>query len=219
MMALASRRTQYLDGGYGMDCAQDTAARMDEAVKQILNQCYRTAVEVIRENRDDMDKVVSYLLEKETITGAEMVAIIEGRDPLLVENPYASTKQDGFRPSQPEAIEAPAKKVHMISEKVEPPARADEPGTEETSVTPDGSATEETSVTPDAPATEETSGAPDEPGTEEMSVTPDGPGTEEMSVTPDGPATEETSGATDEPGTEQASNATEKTVDLKKESD
>ncbi len=110
MMALASRRNQYLDGGYGMDCAQDTAARMDKAVKVLLDEAYKTAVEVIRENREDMDKVVAYLLEKETITGAEMVAIIEGRDPALVENPYASTR--------PAEIEAPAKKVHMISEKI-----------------------------------------------------------------------------------------------------
>ena len=48
MMALASRRNQYLDGGYGMDCAQDTAARMDQAVKDILDQCYQQAVEVIK---------------------------------------------------------------------------------------------------------------------------------------------------------------------------
>ena len=123
MMALASRRNQYLDGGYGMDCAQDTAARMDRAVKEILDRCYQEAVEVIRSNREDMDKVVAYLMEKETITGAEMVAIIEGRDPALVENPYASTRptESGFRPSTPETIEAPAKKVHMISQKIEAP--------------------------------------------------------------------------------------------------
>ena len=121
MMALASRRNQYLDGGYGMDCAQDTAARMDQAVKELLDKCYKAAVEVIQESRDDMDKVVAYLMEKETITGAEMVAIIEGRDPALVENPYASTRQDGFRPSTPDVIEPAAKKVHMISQKIEAP--------------------------------------------------------------------------------------------------
>ena len=93
MMALASRRNQYLDGGYGMDCAQDTAARMDQAVKDILDQCYQQAVEVIKASREDMDKVVAYLLEKETITGAEMVAIIEGRDPELVENPYHEPRE------------------------------------------------------------------------------------------------------------------------------
>ena len=118
MMALASRRNQYLDGGYGMDCAQDTAARMDKAVKVLLDEAYKTAVEVIRENREDMDKVVAYLLEKETITGAEMVAIIEGRDPALVENPYASTR--------PPEIEPAAKKVHMISEKILAPEEAAE---------------------------------------------------------------------------------------------
>ena len=128
MMALASRRNQYLDGGYGMDCAQDTAARMDQAVKEILDKCYKEAVEVIRNNREDMDKVVAYLMEKETITGAEMVAIIEGRDPELVENPYASTRSQGsdFRPSSPEVIEPAARKVHMISQKIEAPEEPSE---------------------------------------------------------------------------------------------
>ena len=91
MMALGSIRNQYLDGGYGLDCAQDTAAVMDKAVKAILDQCYQDAVELIRENLEDMHKVVAYLLEKETITGGEMVAIIQGRDPALVEDAYAST--------------------------------------------------------------------------------------------------------------------------------
>ncbi len=123
MMALASRRSQYLDGGYGLDCAQDTAAAMDKAVKDILDKCYTDAVNIIRDNREDMDKVVAYLLEKETITGAEMVAIIEGRDPSTVEDAYASTlaHESGFRPSQPEVIEPAARKVHMISEKIEAP--------------------------------------------------------------------------------------------------
>ena len=123
MMALASKRSQYLDGGYGMDCAQDTAAAMDKAVKELLDRCYKQAVQVIRENRADMDKVVAYLLEKETITGAEMVAIIEGRDPELADTPYSSTRaaDGGFRPSTPESIEPAAKKVHMISQKIEAP--------------------------------------------------------------------------------------------------
>ena len=126
MMALASRRSQYLDGGYGLDCAQDTAAAMDKAVKDILDKCYEDAVNIIKENREDMDKVVAYLLEKETITGAEMVAIIEGRDPSTVEDAYASTlaKETGFRPSQPEVIEPAARKVHMISEKIQAPEEA-----------------------------------------------------------------------------------------------
>ncbi len=76
-----------------------------------------------------MDKVVAYLLEKETITGAEMVAIIEGRDPAtggerLRLHPAQRT---GFRPSSPEIIEPAAKKVHMISEKIEAPEASPDP--------------------------------------------------------------------------------------------
>ena len=117
MMALASRRNQYLDGGYGMDCAQETAARMDKAVKELLDQAYANAVDIIKSSREDMDKVVAYLLEKETITGAEMVAIIEGRDPSLVEDPYASTQEE--RKKLQGDIEPPARNIHIVSE---PPA-------------------------------------------------------------------------------------------------
>ena len=127
MMALGSVRSQYLDGGYGLDCAQDTAAVMDKAVKAILDVCYEDAVKVIEENLEDMHKVVAYLLEKETITGGEMVAIIEGRDPSLVEDAYASTRKSdkAFRPSVPDVIEAPAKHIHIVSEEVKAPALDD----------------------------------------------------------------------------------------------
>ena len=104
MMALGSIRNQYLDGGYGLDCADDTAAIMDKEVKHILEICYDVAVKVIEANREDMDKVVAYLLEKETITGGEMVAIIEGRDPESVEEAYASTRklEDALRSGRTE---------------------------------------------------------------------------------------------------------------------
>ena len=154
MMALASRRSQYLDGGYGMDCAQDTAAAMDEAVKNILDECYAKAVGILKDSREDMDKVVAYLLEKETITGAEMVAIIEGRD-----STEPKGLQDGFRPSQPEVIEPAARKVHMISEKIEAPEPQEEkPEEAETSET-SAQEPEETS----GPAPEEAPNEPDPP--------------------------------------------------------
>ena len=155
MVALGSVRNQYLDGGYGLDCAQDTAAIMDREVKGILDKCYAAAVQVIRDNREDMDKVVAYLLEKETITGGEMVAILEGRDPSTVEEAYASTRksEDGFRPSQPSVIEAPAKHISMTSEKIEMPP--EDKG--EDAQTEDKSSTEP--ETPDAPQGE----APDAP--------------------------------------------------------
>ena len=156
MVALGSVRNQYLDGGYGLDCAQDTAAIMDREVKRILDECYKDAVSVIRDNREDMDKVVTYLLEKETITGGEMVAILEGRDPSTVEEAYASTRksEEGFRPSQPSVIEAPAKHISMTSEKIEmPPADAGEESAPENTPSDKPETPEEPkSDTPDAPA-------------------------------------------------------------------
>ena len=85
---------------------------------------------LIRDNLEDMHKWLAYLLEKETITGGEMVAIIEGRDPALVEDAYASTRKavpGSFRPSQPEGIEAPAKHIHIVSEEIKaPPLEGDD---------------------------------------------------------------------------------------------
>ena len=99
MMALASRRNQYLDGGYGIDCAQDTAAAMDRAVRDLIDSCYKKATEILSASREDMDKVVAYLLEKETITGPEMVAILEGRDPALADNfPDRESKKEEPKP-------------------------------------------------------------------------------------------------------------------------
>ncbi|MCI8869880.1 MAG: ATP-dependent zinc metalloprotease FtsH [Lawsonibacter sp.] len=154
MMALGSLRNQYLDGGYGLDCAQDTAAVMDREVKAILDQCYRSAVELIRENLEDMHKVVAYLLDKETITGGEMVAIIEGRDPALVEDAYASTR--GKR-SLTGDIEPPARSIHIVSEPVAP---APQEGQEEAS----GQAEQpDIPEMPTAGGGPEQSGAPEEP--------------------------------------------------------
>ncbi|HJB57415.1 MAG TPA: ATP-dependent zinc metalloprotease FtsH [Candidatus Flavonifractor intestinipullorum] len=116
MMALASRRNQYLDGGYGIDCAQDTAADIDKDVMEILSRCYNKAEEIIRTNREDMDKVVAYLLQKETITGEEMMAILEGRDPATADN-YGARPEERDR-----SIEPPARNIHMTSQPVTPPA-------------------------------------------------------------------------------------------------
>ena len=103
MMALASRRNQYLDGGYGIDCAQDTAAAMDRAVRDLIDSCYKKATEILSASREDMDKVVAYLLEKETITGPEMVAILEGRDPALADNfPDRESKK-----AEPQPVSSP----------------------------------------------------------------------------------------------------------------
>ena len=123
MMALGSVQNQYLDGTYSMSCAQETYAAADRAVIAIIRQCHEDARRMLEENRELLDKIAAYLLKKETITGQEMMAIIEGRDPETVDN-YGATreeKQPLFRPSSPEVIEAPAKHIHIVSEPVPSP--------------------------------------------------------------------------------------------------
>ena len=137
MMALASKRSQYLDGGYGMDCAQDTAAALDEAVRAILDQCYAAAVQIIRDSRQEMDAVVAYLLEKETITGAEMVAIIEGRDPAAADSPLraeataapAATAED--KTEDPPAEDKPADEPPATDTPQDPPLTLEKPQEDE----------------------------------------------------------------------------------------
>ena len=128
MMALASKRSQYLDGGYGMDCAQDTAAALDEAVRAILDQCYAAAVQIIRDSRQEMDAVVAYLLEKETITGAEMVAIIEGRDPAAADSPLRA--EATAAPVAP-AEDKPAEEPPAADDPQDPPVTLEKPQEDE----------------------------------------------------------------------------------------
>ena len=137
MMALASKRSQYLDGGYGMDCAQDTAAALDEAVRTILDQCYAAAVQIIRDSRQEMDAVVAYLLEKETITGAEMVAIIEGRDPAAADSPLrAESTTTPAAPAEdktedPPAEDKPAEEPPATDAPQDPPVTLEKPQEDE----------------------------------------------------------------------------------------
>ena len=129
MMALGSVQNQYLDGTYSMSCAQETYAAADRAVIAIIRQCHEDARRMLEENRELLDKIAAYLLKKETITGQEMMAIIEGRDPETVDN-YGATreeKQPLFRPSSPEVIEAPAKHIHIVSEPVPSPEEPQAP--------------------------------------------------------------------------------------------
>ena len=129
MMALGSVQNQYLDGTYSMSCAQETYAAADRAVIAIIRQCHEDARRMLEENRELLDKIAAYLLKKETITGQEMMAIIEGRDPETVDN-YGATreeKQPLFRPSSPEVIEAPAKHIHIVSEPVPSPEEPQPP--------------------------------------------------------------------------------------------
>ena len=82
---------------------------------------------------------------------------VQHRDPELVENPYASTRAEdkAFRPSSPETIEAPAKKVHMISQKIESPEEPAQEGQPENPVSDPspsgGDAPQESGSTPSEP--------------------------------------------------------------------
>ena len=77
MMGLELPGSQYMDGRPVKTCSDETMARADEIVRKTLEEAYATAVEILRENRDDLDMSAQYLLEKETITGAEFMKIIE----------------------------------------------------------------------------------------------------------------------------------------------
>ncbi len=146
MMALGTIQSQYLDGGYSMTCAQETYAAADRATIKILRQCHEDAKKILEENRELLDKIAAYLLKKETITGQEMMAIIEGKDPETVSD-YYGTKlpgQNGFKPSIPETIEAPAKHIHMVSEPVKAPEIEENPENTENHSEETGKKTENT---------------------------------------------------------------------------
>ena len=123
MMALGTVQNQYLDGSYSISCAQETYAAADRETIKIIRQCHKEAKEILEANRELLDKIAAYLLKKETITGQEMMAIIEGRDPETVDN-YGATRepeQKLFRPSVPETIEAPAKHINIVSQPIPMP--------------------------------------------------------------------------------------------------
>ena len=119
MMALGSVQSQYLDGGYSMNCAQETFALADKEVAALLQKCHDEARTLLEENREMLDKIAGYLFEKETITGAQMMAILEGRDP---------DKEDyyGVPAKSDEAIEPPAKHINIVSEPIPMPMAAGE---------------------------------------------------------------------------------------------
>ncbi len=120
-----------------MTCAQETYAAADRETIKILRQCHEEAKQILRENRELLDKIAAYLLKKETITGQEMMAIIEGRDPETVDNYGASkSSQPAFRPSVPETIEAPARHINIVSEPIPMPNYDEKPEDKDPESTP-----------------------------------------------------------------------------------
>jgi cell division protease FtsH len=76
LMATASVQHQYLEGQAHMDCSQETAAKVDMAVQNLLNHCYEDAKRALIENRNLLNEISEYLLAKETITGEELMAYV-----------------------------------------------------------------------------------------------------------------------------------------------
>ena len=75
LMGLETVESQYLSGQVAMNCADATAAAVDEEVMRILKESYEEALRLLRENREVMDKLAEFLIEKETITGKEFMKI------------------------------------------------------------------------------------------------------------------------------------------------
>ncbi|HCJ90374.1 MAG TPA: cell division protein FtsH, partial [Acidaminococcaceae bacterium] len=69
MMGMETIQNAYLGGDASMTCSEATAARIDAKVVEIIKAAHRKAISLLKEHRDDMDRLAAYLLEKETITG------------------------------------------------------------------------------------------------------------------------------------------------------
>lgn len=76
LMALSSVSNPYLDGSTMMNCADSTASAADEEIQKLLSGCYETARKLLQENRELLDEIALYLLQKETITGDELMTYV-----------------------------------------------------------------------------------------------------------------------------------------------
>ena len=77
LMAPATVQNQYLEGQSYLDCSQETSALVDREVKNILEQAYQQAYQILSDNRELLDEISLHLLSKETITGEELMAFIK----------------------------------------------------------------------------------------------------------------------------------------------
>ena len=94
LMTTASVEHQYLDGQAYMDCAQSTAAIVDQEVKELLDQTYGETKQLLADNRALLDEISEYLLVKETITGDELMRFINAE------------KETALPEAEPEATDA-----------------------------------------------------------------------------------------------------------------
>ena len=75
LVALETVESQYLDGRSVMNCSEETAAKVDEAIRLVMKECYEKAKAMLSENREILDRAAQFLIEKETITGKQFMEI------------------------------------------------------------------------------------------------------------------------------------------------
>ena len=111
LIGLATVESQYLEGRMALNCSDVTAAGIDEEIIGILKESYEKAVELLRGNRELMDKLAEYLIEKETITGKEFMIIFrkeKGIPEPAEEVAEPIENQEALVEDAPVEIEAPA---------------------------------------------------------------------------------------------------------------
>ena len=106
LIGLETVESRYLDGRVVMNCADDTAAAVDEEVMKILKESYDEAMNLLKDNREIMDKLAEYLIQKETITGKEFMEIYCAEKGIPVPEPKTETmKKDRAAKKQQEENE------------------------------------------------------------------------------------------------------------------
>ncbi|MDO4938711.1 MAG: ATP-dependent zinc metalloprotease FtsH [Lachnospiraceae bacterium] len=111
LMGLARIENQYLSGRAVMDCGDDTATEVDQEVMKMLKEAYQKALDTLRENRDALDQISDYLIEKETITGKEFMDIlrkIKGWEAPEEEAKSEDSDSASDKSEEPEKQEKPA---------------------------------------------------------------------------------------------------------------
>lgn len=106
MMCLATVQNQYLEGGAGLICGENTASQIDDEVLSIINSSYAEAMKLLDENREILDSISGYLYEKETITGKEFMKMFRDMKGL----PDPDEEKDGEESKEQEAAQNDAQK-------------------------------------------------------------------------------------------------------------
>ena len=94
LMTTAAVEHEYLDGQAYMDCAQSTAAVVDQEVKQLLDESYADALNLLKEHRALLDEVAEFLLMKETITGEELMSFVNAAQKPAIQEPAAEEPKE-----------------------------------------------------------------------------------------------------------------------------